>query len=333
MKSWKCTVCSYDHQGDTPPEKCPVCGADQNLFKAPHLEKDPPQDGTAAQPEKSTAEKKWKCTVCGYIHTGPEPPEKCPVCGAGKSMFVELVEHTVTPPADKADTPESIGKADVDTQWECTVCGYIHTGPEPPEKCPVCGVDKSKFVKIDPKADAAVEAADQAAAAAAPDAPASKKEHRLFNHANYDKISRLLAKLHAHPISVHIPNGVLPLAVLCMCLAVWFDSEDLRLVAFYNFVFILLSMPAVLFTGYNDWQLRFGGNMTRVFSTKMVCGGVVTILSFIIVVWQLFNPDILFATTGTKLVLILLHLLALAAGAIAGYYGGKLIVFPGEDKL
>ena len=21
----------------------------------------------------------WKCSVCGYIHEGPEPPETCPV--------------------------------------------------------------------------------------------------------------------------------------------------------------------------------------------------------------------------------------------------------------
>ena len=28
----------------------------------------------------------------------------------------------------------------------CTVCGYIHEGPEPPEKCPVCKVPASKFM-------------------------------------------------------------------------------------------------------------------------------------------------------------------------------------------
>src|SRR5665647_1087046 len=26
--------------------------------------------------------KKWKCTVCGYIHQGDEPPAVCPICGA-----------------------------------------------------------------------------------------------------------------------------------------------------------------------------------------------------------------------------------------------------------
>jgi rubrerythrin len=35
-------------------------------------------------------EKKWKCTVCGYIHEGEEPPDKCPVCGAPASQFVLL---------------------------------------------------------------------------------------------------------------------------------------------------------------------------------------------------------------------------------------------------
>ena len=332
MKSWKCTVCGYEHQDDTPPEKCPVCGADQSLFKALHDEDSTPTDAVVSTPEAETNEKKWKCTVCGYIYTGPEPPDKCPVCGADKSMFVELVESPTTPAPTGIDAGKSEVVADADTQWECTVCGYIHTGPEPPDKCPVCGADKSLFVKLDSKKDTDESTAEQTAAAPAQQ-PAADTEHRFFNRDNYAKISRSLAKLHAHPISVHIPNGVLPLAVLCMCLALLFDCEDLRLVSFYNFVFILLAMPAVLFTGYNDWQLRFGGNMTRVFSTKMVCGAIVTGLSFVVVVWQLFSPDILYATTGTKFVFILLHLLALAAGAVAGFYGGKLIVFPGEDRL
>ncbi len=35
--------------------------------------------------------KKWKCTLCGYIHTGDKPPDECPVCGAPKDKFVEYV--------------------------------------------------------------------------------------------------------------------------------------------------------------------------------------------------------------------------------------------------
>jgi rubrerythrin len=42
--------------------------------------------------EEESMTKKWKCTVCGYIHEGDEPPEKCPVCGASNYQFVLLEE-------------------------------------------------------------------------------------------------------------------------------------------------------------------------------------------------------------------------------------------------
>lgn len=29
---WRCTVCNYIHEGDTPPEKCPVCGVGPEKF-------------------------------------------------------------------------------------------------------------------------------------------------------------------------------------------------------------------------------------------------------------------------------------------------------------
>ena len=36
--------------------------------------------------------KKFRCTVCGYIHEGDAAPEKCPQCHAPASKFVEIVE-------------------------------------------------------------------------------------------------------------------------------------------------------------------------------------------------------------------------------------------------
>lgn len=31
--------------------------------------------------------KKFVCSVCGYVHVGPEAPDKCPQCGAPKEKF------------------------------------------------------------------------------------------------------------------------------------------------------------------------------------------------------------------------------------------------------
>jgi len=34
--------------------------------------------------------KRWRCTVCGYVHEGKRPPAKCPQCGADENRFVLL---------------------------------------------------------------------------------------------------------------------------------------------------------------------------------------------------------------------------------------------------
>lgn len=36
--------------------------------------------------------KKWRCTVCGYIHDGSEAPERCPKCGAPAEKFEQLAD-------------------------------------------------------------------------------------------------------------------------------------------------------------------------------------------------------------------------------------------------
>jgi nitrite reductase (NADH) large subunit len=71
----------------------------------------------------------WKCSVCGYVHEGAEPPLTCPVCGAEADLFTRL----------------DIGVAEPERVWRCTVCGYVHHGAGPPEICPVCGAGAELF--------------------------------------------------------------------------------------------------------------------------------------------------------------------------------------------
>ncbi len=75
----------------------------------------------------------YKCEVCGYIHTGAEPPETCPVCGVGAELFVPLEVVAAPPPAPAA------------AAWRCTVCDHVHRGPEAPGTCPVCGAAANLF--------------------------------------------------------------------------------------------------------------------------------------------------------------------------------------------
>ena len=120
----------------------------------------------------------------------------------------------------------------------------------------------------------------------------------------YDRIYQLMVKHHVHPISVHIPNGLLPVSVLFIFLAVIFKFTGLSQAAFYNLIFVVFAMPLVLFSGVIVWQKKYNGAMTTLFLTKMICGGVVSLTAMILVIWSIVDPGVL-ALTSAHLVAFL----------------------------
>ncbi len=208
-------------------------------------------------------------------------------------------------------------------KWKCLVCGYIHTGDEPPEKCPVCGADKSKFVEIIEEETAVVEEEKITEKAQAPEADAQKKA--APRDAIYKKLVELVLKHHIHPISVHTPNGLLPVAVIFMVLAIVFGFTSFEFPAFINLVFVLPVMPIVMVTGYIEWQKRYKGARTTIFLTKMACAVVVLITLVVVVTWRLINPDVAASGSPGRWIFLGIHLIMLGATGIAGHLGGKLV--------
>jgi hypothetical protein len=134
-----------------------------------------------------------------------------------------------------------------------------------------------------------------------------------------------MTRLHAHPISVHIPNGVLPVTVLFLFLASFFQLPTLGLAAFYNLIVVVIAMPLVFFSGYMDWKTRFGGHLNGLFIGKMTCGIFIFVLGLVLVVWRMVNPTVANADSGKRMIFLLLHLFILAAAGLAGYLGGRLV--------
>ena len=194
-------------------------------------------------------------------------------------------------------------------KWRCTVCGYIHMGDEPPEECPVCGADASKF-----------EVMVEELQAGQPEQSSDNKDEGMFG-----KLVDVMLKNHLHPIAVHTPNGVVPVAVLFLFLAVALNMSSFEIPAFYNLVFVLLAMPAVLFSGYIEWQKHYGGAKTSVFYTKISCGAVVLVGLIILVVWRFLNPQVAGPESSVKWIYLLLNMVVLAAVGLAGHLGGKLV--------
>jgi uncharacterized membrane protein len=199
-------------------------------------------------------------------------------------------------------------------QWECGVCGYIHKGDEPPETCPVCGADKSAFTLIQD---------DQPEEQKTEESQAEQTSSESFteknNYSLKEKIDQAILDHHLHPISVHIPNGVIPVAVFFLLAGSLFGNESLVTAAYYNISIVFIFMPVVLYTGYIEWINRYKKAMTNIFKAKIATAGCVAFISCILAVWKSFSPD---AGGGFY---IILHLVLLAAAGIAGHIGGKFV--------
>lgn len=71
---------------------------------------------------------KWICKVCGYVHEGPEPPEKCPQCGAPKEKFEKMSEEKAYADEHRVGVAKDVDPRIVDGlrmnfQGECTEVG------------------------------------------------------------------------------------------------------------------------------------------------------------------------------------------------------------------
>ncbi len=234
------------------------------------------------------------------------------------------------------------------TEWRCIVCNYTSTAEEPPEKCPVCGVDQSKFVPVEEELETAAadgrETAETPAGApegaGAPDSPAGSEPSGGRAPAQEDvapaskpqtpgeipsfianamrTVKEQLVKRRGHPISAHLPNGVLPAAVILLFLGLVFGRVALQDAAFYNLVLVVISMPVVIASGYLDWKAHYGGVYTPLIVTKIVCAVIVSVFGLVLVLWGAFSETYSWPY-------FLVHLIVLGAAGVAGYMGGKLV--------
>lgn len=78
--------------------------------------------------------KKFVCPVCGYVHVGEFPPEKCPQCGVPGSKFTEMKEDSLNYACEHVIGVGAKGKIDEEVynglkanfEGECTEVGmYI----------------------------------------------------------------------------------------------------------------------------------------------------------------------------------------------------------------
>jgi len=211
-------------------------------------------------------------------------------------------------------------------KWQCSVCKYIHTGDESPEKCPVCGVSGDKFVLLEGDS-----APDTSTNESKPDAPRNETDTQdastlgKWDRAKVymEQAADLMVKHHAHPMSVHLPNGVIPVVAILVVLA-WFSGSDMMLkVGFINLIFVLIGLPIVGLTGFLEWKKKYNQAQTNIFKIKIAAASVAAICCITSIIWYLVNPEVL-GSSGAW-IFVMINLLMLAGAGVAGHIGGKLV--------
>jgi len=261
--------------------------------------------------------KEWKCEICGYIHEGQEPPNQCPSCQAPKEKFEALMTGQAEQPENneikktqeaKPAAAPMVATAKKSRRWRCSVCGYIHEGEAPPDKCPVCKAPASQFVELDEKGKPVK---NQTAAP-----PAEKP----------GIIARLLLGMHVHPILTHFPNGILPMVVLFMAGSIFLSYDTfVDSSTFYSLIFVLISMPFVLLSGFIEWKKRYRGARTILFFTKIFCSMLATVCLAALVLWRTFDTEVMLTSSPYRLIYFIVAVVMLLAVGMAGHLGGRLV--------
>jgi len=180
----------------------------------------------------------------------------------------------------------------MEKRWQCTVCGYIHSGEEPPATCPVCGADRSQFILLETQAP-----------------PADPG---------------LLAAFKLHPVAAHFPGGLLPTAALFLLLHVALGHPGVEAAAFWLLLITTMVVPVSIGSGLYDWQKHFGGQKASIFRKKITLALVLLALGAAVTVLRFAHPDLVTAGGAPAWLYRIAVLAMLGCMVLLGHYGAIL---------
>lgn len=131
---------------------------------------------------------------------------------------------------------------------------------------------------------------------------------------------------HLHPIFVHFPQALFPVAFASFCLYLLAGIREFETGAFVMGLFGMLAAPLTTLTGFFDWWNRYQAYMTSVFKIKIAGAFVLMALAGPAVWLRAFHPELVALPLG-GLGWVYFGLLAActATCVVLGHYGGKLV--------
>ena len=131
---------------------------------------------------------------------------------------------------------------------------------------------------------------------------------------------------HLHPLFVHFPQGLFPVAFASFCLYLGTGVREFEAGAFVMALFGLLSAPVTTASGFFDWWTRYQAYLTSVFKIKIAGAFVLMALAGPAVLLRAFHPDLAaLPLAGLGWAYFGLLAACTATCVVLGHYGGKLV--------
>lgn len=127
-----------------------------------------------------------------------------------------------------------------------------------------------------------------------------------------------------HAVAAHFPNGLIPVAVIFMLLALVSADPYSEHTVMHLLLVTLCMIPISFISGVRDWRRNFHGAKAPIFRKKLILATTLFLLCGFSLILRLRYPDVLshlgFATLlyGASLLLMLLLV------TLLGHFGAKL---------
>lgn len=127
-----------------------------------------------------------------------------------------------------------------------------------------------------------------------------------------------------HAIAAHFSNGIIPVAVLYLMLAIPTGNSYFEHTVLHLIDITVMAIPVSFFTGLNDWKKKYKGAKAPVFMKKIRLSAILFILCISAVAIRISIPDVMNDGGIIKWLYISLLFAMLPVVTLLGHYGGKL---------
>ncbi|NTU58337.1 MAG: hypothetical protein HGB00_05380 [Chlorobiaceae bacterium] len=146
-------------------------------------------------------------------------------------------------------------------------------------------------------------------------------------------IEEMKKTLLLHAVAAHFSNGLIPVAVLYLLLAL--TSRDLFFehTVEHLLVIVLLGIPVSFLTGIREWKKKYKGAKAPVFTKKIRLSALLFALCLISLSIRISLPEVMYGT-GILFWIYNASLFAmLPVVVLLGHHGGKLAAGQRQEKF